>query len=104
MNRNEWRTLAEQTKTEGGAIVATQMLVSTSLLEPSIQSYIARQAENAARAFYDCDDCEYTYLSSQEYAYDPGPFMYRLHPGDLPAGSALLIGRVRVRRLTSVVE
>jgi hypothetical protein len=82
--------------------VATETLVSTSLLEDThaLTVYLPRAFENTARAFYDRDDCTYTYVPPD--AYNPGPFAYRNQPGDLPEGAVLMIGRVRVCRHAGV--
>jgi hypothetical protein len=104
MNMQDWRAFAEQTKSPTGAIVATETLVSTSLLEDAVAfaAYLPRAFENTARAFYDRDDCTYTYVPPDEGGYAPGPFAYRHHPGDLPEGAVLMIGRVRVCRHAGV--
>lgn len=83
---------AAQTKTAQGAIVITKTVVSRSLLDDAL---LAHQAISAARDYYDRADCEYTYLSPEEYAYDRGPFV----SWDMPPGTAVIMGRVRVRRI-----
>lgn len=96
MNRAEWRAFAEQTKTEQGAIVATKTLISQSLVDdPCLSAIMRHEALNAARDFYDRNDCEYTYLTPTDYAYQTGPFV----GFDIPEGMAVVVGRVRVRRI-----
>lgn len=102
MNLRDWRAFAAKTKTEQGAIVASEIPMSRSLIDDPefpLQQWLADEAVRAARAFYDRDDCEYTYLSPAEYPYTQGPCAYRTTPGDLPPGTVLFYARTCVRRI-----
>jgi len=83
-------------------IVAVEIVVSRSLLDDAAfdsAAYIARQCEEAARAFMNDAPYTYRYLTPAEYGYNAGPFDYRHTPGDLPAHAALIVGRVRLEAL-----
>jgi hypothetical protein len=99
MNLQEWREFREKTRTGDGAIVATQVVVPKSLIEDAaaLSVYLPRAHENAARDFYDRDDCAYTYIPPTELEYSPGPFAFIGKPGDIPENAVQMIGRVRIR-------
>ncbi len=92
----DYQAFADHMTHTGTGVIVTSMVVSDSLLEEN--AFLTSEHEHAARAFYDRPDCDYHYLTPDEYEYSPGPFAYRYTPGDLPEGAELVIGRVRVTR------
>lgn len=101
MNKAEQRRFAQQISRPEGATIVVEVVLSQSLLDdPDYDPapLIAHECEQSARAFYDDPACEYHYLPPTDY--DPGPFAYRRTPGDLPKGTVLMMGRVRVKRNT----